>query len=75
MEEEEEEEEVHFVNVVQAETVDSDEEMMAEIARTEEAIDECFRRRARRAGLVVKGPEDRPLGEEERNRLSEKLGG
>jgi hypothetical protein len=39
---EEEEEEVHFVNVVQAQEVNLDEELMAEIARTEEAIDECY---------------------------------
>ncbi len=52
-EEEEEEEEVHFVNMVQAEEVNSDAELMAEIARTEEAIDECFRRRAKRAGLMI----------------------
>jgi hypothetical protein len=53
MEEEEEEEEMHFMNVVQAEEVGSDAELEAEIARTEEAIDECFWSRAKRAGIVI----------------------
>ncbi len=52
MEEEEDEEEVHFINIVQAEEVDSDEELMAEIARTEKAIDECYLRRAKMAGIT-----------------------
>ncbi len=56
---EDEEEEVFFVNTVQAEEVDSDVELEAEIARTERAIDDCFRRRARRAGIAVDVPEDR----------------
>jgi hypothetical protein len=58
-----EEEEVHFVNVVQAEEVDSDAELEAEIVGTEEAIDEYSRRRAKRAGIVIEGPEDRPMDE------------
>ncbi len=74
MEEEEEEGEVHFLNMVQAEEVDSDVELMAEIERTEEAMDECFRRRAKRAGLMIEGPEDKPMDEEEMDQLSEKLG-
>jgi hypothetical protein len=40
------EEEVFFVNALWVEELDSDEELEAEIARTEAAIDNCFRRRA-----------------------------
>jgi hypothetical protein len=58
-----EEKEVHFVSVVQTEEVDSDAELEAEIAGTEEAIDDYFRRRAKRAGIVIEGPEDRPMDE------------
>jgi peptidoglycan/xylan/chitin deacetylase (PgdA/CDA1 family) len=71
---EDEEEEVFFVNTVQTEEFDSDAELKAEIARTERAIDDCFRRRARRAGIVGDVPEDRPMREEERDQLSERLG-
>jgi hypothetical protein len=71
---EDEEEEVFFVNTVRAEEVDSDVELEAEIARTERAIDDCFRRRARRAGIAVEVSEDRPMGEEERDQLSDRLG-
>ncbi len=71
---EDEEEEVFFVSIVQVEEVNSDAELEAEIARTEKAIDDCFRRRAKRAGKAVDGPEDRLMGEEERDRPSERLG-
>jgi hypothetical protein len=47
------EEVVFFVNVLQVEEVDSDDELKAEIMRTEAAIDDCFRRRAIRAGIEV----------------------
>jgi hypothetical protein len=57
-----------------AEEVDSDAKLEAEIERTEKAIDDCFRRRARRAGLAENMPEDRLMGEEERDQLSERLG-
>jgi hypothetical protein len=73
MEEGEEEEEVHFVNIVQVEEMDSDEELVAEIARTEEAIDDRYRRRAKRVGIELGGLEGRPLSEEERDKLSERL--
>ncbi len=72
--EEEEEEEVHFVNVVQAVGIDSYEELAAEIMRTEEAIDECYKRSARRAGIAMEGLECRPLEEEESDKLSERVG-
>jgi hypothetical protein len=74
MEMEETEEEVFFVNTLQVERFDSDEELEAEIARTERAIDNCSWRRAKRAGVAVDMPEDRLMGESERDCLSEKLG-
>jgi hypothetical protein len=73
-EEEEEEEEVHFVNIVQEEEMDSDEELATEIAKTEEAIDDCYRRRAKRAKIALGRLESGPLKEEERDKLSERLG-
>jgi hypothetical protein len=66
--------EVFFVNMVQIGEPASDEELEAEIARTEKAIDDCFRRRAKRAGVAVSVPEDRHMSKEERELLSEKLG-
>jgi hypothetical protein len=72
--EREEEEEVHFVNVIQVDGVDSDEELAEEIARTEKAVDDCYRRRTRRAGLDLGDLENRPLSEKEKDELSEKLG-
>ncbi len=53
---------------------DSDEELAAEIARTEKAIDNCYRRRARRAGVELGELENRLLNKEERDKLSERLG-
>jgi hypothetical protein len=47
----EEEEEIHFVKVIQVNRAGSDEELAAEIARTEVAVNDCYRRRARRAWL------------------------
>jgi hypothetical protein len=61
MEEEEEEEEVHFINIVQVDGMDSDKELAVEIARTEEAIDNCYQRRARRAGVELGELRNRPL--------------
>jgi hypothetical protein len=52
--------------------MDSDEELVAEIARTEEAIDDCYRRRAKRAVIELGEIESRPLTEEERDKLSER---
>ncbi len=63
------EEEVFFVN-----ELDLDEELEAEIARTEAAIDHCFQSRPKRAGIAVSGLRDRCMSEEERDLLSEKLG-
>jgi hypothetical protein len=59
MEMEEAEEEMFFINTLQVERSDSEEELEAEIARTEKAINDCFRRRAKRAGVAVDMPEDR----------------
>jgi hypothetical protein len=44
------EEEVFFVNALQVEEVDSEEELKAEIVRTEAAIDGCFRGRPSERG-------------------------
>jgi hypothetical protein len=74
MDMEEAEEEVFFVNTLRAGVPDSDEELEAEIARMEKAIDDCFQRRAKRAGVGVDMPEDRLMSESERDCLSEKLG-
>jgi hypothetical protein len=38
------------------------------------AVEECYRRRARRAGLEETLPKDRPMTEQEINELSERLG-
>jgi hypothetical protein len=70
----EEEEEVLFVNIVQVEEMDSAEELVEEIGRTEEAIDNRYRRRAKRAGIELGEIESAPLSEEERDKLSERLG-
>jgi hypothetical protein len=67
-------EEVFFVNTLQIGEPDSDKELEAEIARTEKAIDYCFRRRAKRAGIAVSVPENRRMREEERDLLSERPG-
>jgi hypothetical protein len=79
--EREEEEEVMFVNMVrqeeeeqEEEATTSDEEMQEEIKEAQAAVDECYRRRAERAGIDIKVPKDRPLTEEELNNLSEQLG-
>ncbi len=74
MEMEELEEEVFFVNTSQTGEPDSDEELEAEITRTERARDDCFWRRAKRAGIAVSMPEDRCMSEGKRDLLSEKLG-
>jgi hypothetical protein len=70
----EEADEVFFVNTLQAGGPDSDEELEAEIAMTEKAINDCFWRRAKRAGVAVDMPEDRFMSESERDCLSKKLG-
>ncbi len=70
----EEADEVFFVNTLQAGGPDSDEELEAEITRTEKAINDCFWRRAKRAGVAVDMPEDRFMSESERDCLSKKLG-
>jgi hypothetical protein len=74
MEMEEAEEEVFFVNTMQAGVPDSDEKLEAEITEMERAINDCFRRRAKRAGVVVSVPDDRRMNERERDLLSERLG-
>jgi hypothetical protein len=65
---------VFFVHALQAEELDSDEELEAMIARTEAAIDDCFRRRSKRVGIAVGEPGDKCKSKEERDLLSEKLG-
>jgi hypothetical protein len=70
----EEEEEVLFVNVVQIDGADSDEELAEEISRTEAAVNKCYRRRAKRAGLDTGCLGSKPLSEEEKDGLSERLG-
>ncbi len=79
--EREEEEEVMFVNMVrqeeeelEEETTTSDEKMQEEIKEAQAAVDECYRRRAERAGIEIKAPKDRLLTEEELDNLSEQLG-
>jgi hypothetical protein len=68
------EEEVFFINVLGVEEVDSEEELKAEIVKTEAAIDDCFIRRAIRVGIEVDVVEGRSMSEEERDLLSKKLG-
>jgi hypothetical protein len=65
---------VLFVKVIRAEAVDSEEEMVDKLERAQGAVDDCYRRRARRARLDVRGMEGRPLSEEEKDDLSERLG-
>jgi hypothetical protein len=79
--EREEEEEVMFVNMVRQEEEEpmeeataSDEEMQEEIKEAQAAVDECYRRRAERAGIEVKVPKGRLLTEEELDNLSKQLG-
>jgi hypothetical protein len=72
--EREAEEQVLFVNVMQAETMDSEEELADEIERMQVAVDECYCRRAKRAGLDIRNTEGRLLSEEELDDLSERLG-
>jgi hypothetical protein len=45
-----------------------------ELMEAKEAVEDCYRRRARRAGLEETLPRDRPMTEEEINELSERLG-
>jgi hypothetical protein len=56
------------------EAVDSEEELEEEFKRTQATVDDCYRRRARRAGLDIGHVEGRPLSEEEKDELSERLG-
>jgi hypothetical protein len=48
--------------------------MDKELAETKAAIEDCYRRRARRAGLEETLPEGRPMTEQEIDNLSELLG-
>jgi hypothetical protein len=65
------EEEVLFVNMMRTETVDSEEEMVDELERTQVAVDDCY---CRRAGLDIGSVKGRPLSEKEKDDLSERLG-
>jgi hypothetical protein len=67
------EEQVLFMNVVRVETTDSEEEMAGKLERAQVAVDDCYCRRAKRAGLDIGSMEDRPLGKEEKDDLSERL--
>jgi hypothetical protein len=58
----------------QGESTTSDEEMEEEIQKARVAVDECYRRRAKRAGLSVGGAADQLLTEVELENLSEQLG-
>jgi hypothetical protein len=48
--------------------------MEKELEEAKAAVEECYRRRARRAGLEGELPADRPMTEEELDMLSEILG-
>jgi hypothetical protein len=48
--------------------------MQEELKEAEAAVEACYRRRARRAGLAEMLPADRPMSERELNTLSELLG-
>jgi hypothetical protein len=59
---------------VQGGAITSDEEMEDDIKRAQAAVDECYHRRARWAGISIKATEDRLLTEEELDSLREQLG-
>jgi hypothetical protein len=74
-----------FLNMVREETgnlevegqdgaTTSDEEMEGEIRKVQVAVDECYCRQAKRAGLSIKGAANRLQTEEELDDLSEQLG-
>jgi hypothetical protein len=48
--------------------------MQEELKEAEAAVEECYRRRARRAGLAEMLPADRPMTEKELDTLSELMG-
>jgi hypothetical protein len=48
--------------------------MLEELREAEAAVEECYRRRARRAGLAEMLPADRPMTEKELDTLSELFG-
>ncbi len=50
------------------------EEMQGEVQEAEAAVDACYRKRARRAGLGDMLPTGRPMTEKELDELSERLG-
>ncbi len=52
----------------------SDEGMLGELWETQAAVDACYRRRAKRAGLEGELPADRLMTEGELDNLSEQLG-
>ncbi len=49
--------------------------MREELKEAEAAVEACYRRRARRAGLAGMLPAGRPMTEKEHDTLSELLGG
>jgi hypothetical protein len=59
---------------VLTEAMTSEEELEDEIKRTQAAVNECYRRRGKQAGISIKGTENRLLTEEELDSLSEQLG-
>jgi hypothetical protein len=58
---------------LEEEITTSDEEMQEEVKGAQAAVNECYRRRAKHAGMEVKSPKDRLLTEEETDSLSEQL--
>jgi hypothetical protein len=48
--------------------------MQEEIREAQAAVDECYRRQAKHAGIKVKSPRNRLMKEEELDGLSEQLG-
>jgi hypothetical protein len=67
-------EELSLVGTDRPESASSDEDLEEEIEKTQAAVDECYRRRAKRAGINIEGTEGRLLTEEELDNLSEQLG-
>jgi hypothetical protein len=67
-------EEVFFVNILHEVGLDFDDEMERELEKTLEAVEACIRRRAKRVGVSVAGPEGRRMSEAERDHICEMIG-
>jgi hypothetical protein len=66
--------EIFFVNALQVVELNLDEELEAEIARMEAAMDDCLQRRAKRAGIPAGEPGKKHMSEKERDLICEELG-